>query len=40
MPASLLGRGLKPLPEPAGLISGIDDLEHGQGTVEVDAAAA
>jgi hypothetical protein len=35
-----LGPGLKAAPEPARLISGIHDLEDGQGTVEVDAAAA
>jgi hypothetical protein len=39
MPASLLGRGLKPLPNrPA--CSGWADLEHRQGPVEVDPAPA
>jgi len=35
-----LGSGLEAAAEPTGLIPGIHDLEDGQGTVEVDAAAA
>jgi hypothetical protein len=35
-----LGPGLEAAAEPAGLIAGVDDLEHGQGPVEEDAAAA
>ena len=35
-----LGPGLEAAAEPAGLIAGVDDLEDGQGPVQVDAAAA
>jgi hypothetical protein len=35
-----LGAWLEAAPEPAGLVTGVDDLEDGQGAVEVDPAAA
>jgi hypothetical protein len=35
-----LGTGLEAAAEPAGVIAGVNDLEHGQGAVQVDAAAA
>ena len=39
-PGVALGPWLEAAAEPAGLIAGIDDLERGQGAVQVDAAAA
>jgi hypothetical protein len=35
-----LGPRLEAAAEPAGLITGVDDLEDGQGTIQVDATAA
>jgi hypothetical protein len=35
-----LGSRLEAAAEPAGLVAGVDDLEQGQGPVQLDAAAA